>query len=156
MKSNKITIYVCSILTFFSGIGMLLIEKFMHSESHTVVLQGISSGIFTGFIVSLVIAIIGYFHEKEVLVNKANQNINELYINMKIHSQILGNTLNQIHSQILGSALPKVHSSTTLEKLSLKNMSDLSKLNIEIVHQMDLSLFTPFKKKVIWHLFMND
>lgn len=71
MKSNKITIYVCSIPALLSGIAIYEIEKFVSTELDTAVLQSISSGIFTGFIVSLVIAIIGYFHERNVLLSKA-------------------------------------------------------------------------------------
>lgn len=49
--------------------------------------------IFTGFIVSLVIATIGYFHERAVLLEKIEFNIITLYINMTVLKKTIGKVL---------------------------------------------------------------
>ncbi len=130
MKSNKITIYVCNVLAVFSAAGMFLIEKYHPVD--TEVLQSICSGLFTGLIVSVVIALIGYFHEKEVLLNKADCNLRNLYINMRVLSQTIGNISSQIHT------------AAEIDKLPFGTVSDLAKYNIEIFEKMELSLFEPF------------
>lgn len=133
MKSNKITIYVCSILALLSGTGIFFIERFI--PTNTAVLQGISSGVFTGFIVSVVMAIIGYFHEREVLLNKAYYNLKTLYINMWVLSQTMGNVSSQIHTV------------TKLDELHFGTISELSKYNLELYGKMEIELFEPFFKK---------
>ena len=54
MKINKITLFVCSILTVVSGLTMLVIERTVPDNIDTSLCQSVVSGIFTGFIVSLV------------------------------------------------------------------------------------------------------
>lgn len=130
MKSNRITIYVCSVLAVLSGFGMYLIEKI--SPMDTDILQSICSGIFTGLIVSIVIAFIGYFHEREVLLNKADSNLGNLYINMQVLSQTMGNISAQIHT------------ATEIDKLPFGMVSDLATYNIKTFEKMDLNLFEPF------------
>ena len=68
MKINRITILVCLAAIFFSGVAAIKVQNTM--------IQGILSGIFTGFIVSLVTSIIGYFHEREKILEKTDNNIN--------------------------------------------------------------------------------
>lgn len=131
MKSNKITIYVCSVLMLFSGTSIFLIEKCIPTEFNTSILQSISSGIFTGFIVSLVIAIIGYFHERNVLLSKAEYGLKNLYINMRVLSRTIGNTSSQIHNAV------------SLEHLPFQTISDLSKYNLGAFEKMELDLFDP-------------
>lgn len=127
MKINRITILVCSGVIFFSGVAIIRVQDTM--------IQGILSGIFTGFIVSLVSSIIGYFHEREKILEKTDNNIRSLYINMNVICRIIGNTL------------PQIHKTSKLDSLPFKQICDLSELNIEFIEKMDLGLFNPILKK---------
>lgn len=97
MKINKITLLVCSILTVVSGLTMVVIESTVPDNIDASLCQSVVSGIFTGFIVSLVISVIGYFHERNIVLEKTDSN-NELrnLINIrtaKLHEYVTGQTL---------------------------------------------------------------
>ena len=87
MKINKITLLVCSILTVVSGLTMVVIESTVPDNIDTSLCQSVVSGIFTGFIVSLVISVIGYFHERNIILEQTDSNIKSLYINMMVLSK---------------------------------------------------------------------
>lgn len=127
MKINRITILVCLAVILFSGVAIIRVPDTM--------IQGILSGIFTGFIVSLVTSIIGYFHEREKILEKTDNNIRSLYINMNVICRTIGNTL------------PQIHKTTNLDSLPFKLICDLSELDIEFIEKMDLGLFNPILKK---------
>lgn len=57
MKVNKIIIIVCLSMSIISGVSFAFYKD-------DIILQSILSGIFTGFIVFLVVAIIEYFHDQ--------------------------------------------------------------------------------------------
>lgn len=135
MKINRITIFICSIVTFLSGIAIVLIQYLIPDNIDDSIIQSIVSGIFTGFIVSLVVAIIGYFHEKNVIVEKTDVSIRNLYINMVVLSRTVGNTL------------PQIHTASSLEQLPFNNISGLSKLNVEYLGKAELGLFDPIFRK---------
>lgn len=126
MKINKTTMITCIVITILSGLAILLFDNAL--------IQNISSGIFTGFIASLVISIIGYFHERNIILEKTDNNIKSLYINM------------MVLSKIIGSALPQIHNATAMESLPFKNISGLSELSVGFTEKMDLGLFCPFWK----------
>lgn len=134
MKVNKITLFVCFGLTVLSGLLMVIIENFVPDQIDVSLCQSIISGIFTGFIVSLVVSIIGYFHERNIILEKIDNNIRSLYINMAVVSKTIGSTL------------PEIHKATTMESLPFKTISELSNLNIEFIENMDLGLFSPICK----------
>ena len=134
MKINKITLLVCSILTVVSGLTMVVIESTVPDNIDTSLCQSVVSGIFTGFIVSLVISVIGYFHERNIILEKTDSNIKSLYINM------------MVLSKIIGSALPQIHKAASMEPLPFKNISGLSELNVSFTEKMDLGLFSPLWK----------
>lgn len=135
MKINKITLYVCALLTVLSGLAMIIIEYVVPDNIDTSLYQSVVSGIFTGFIVSLVISIIGYFHERNIILEKTDSNIKSLYINM------------MVLSKIIGSVLPQIHKATSMEPLPFKNISGLSKLSVDFSEKMDLGLFSPIWKR---------
>lgn len=62
MKINKITMITCAIITLFSGLAVFFCDNEL--------IQSIFGGLFTGFIASLVISIIGYFHERNIILEK--------------------------------------------------------------------------------------
>lgn len=62
MKINKITMIACAAIIILSGAAVLLCDNTL--------IQNLSSGIFTGFIASLVISTIGYFHERNIILEK--------------------------------------------------------------------------------------
>lgn len=113
---------------------MLVIERTVPDNIDTSLCQSVVSGIFTGFIVSLVISIIGYFHERNIILEKTDSNIKSLYINM------------MVLSKIIGSVLPEIHKAASMETLPFKNISGLSELNVSFTEKMDLGLFSPFWK----------
>lgn len=135
MKINKITLYVCALLTVVSGLTMIIIESAVSDRIETSLCQSVVSGIFTGFIVSLVTSIIGYFHERNILLEKANSNIKSLYINMLVLSGIIG------------SVLPQIHKAASMEHLPFRTITGLSELSVDFSEKMDLGLFSPIWKR---------
>lgn len=135
MKINRITMFVCGIVTILSGIAIVLIDHLIPDNMDDSIIQSIMSGIFTGFIISLVVATIGYFHEKNVIMEKTDTSIKSLYINMVVLSRTVGKTL------------PKIHTETNLQQLHFDNISGLSKLNVECLEKVELGLFDPIFKE---------
>lgn len=125
MKVNKITIYVCLFISIVSGMLMLV-----YKDNN--IIQSTSSGIFTGFIASLVISVIGYFNERAKLIEGINTNIRSLFLNINVMSKILG------------TVLPQIHNSSVIPDLSFKNLCGLSQLNVEFIEKMNLGLYSPF------------
>lgn len=126
MKINKITMITCTIITIFSGLAIFFCDNEL--------IQSIWGGLFTGFIASLVISVIGYFHERNIILEKTDSNIKSLYINM------------MVLSKIIGSVLPQIHKATSMESLPFENISGLSKLSVDFSEKMDLGLFSPIWK----------
>lgn len=104
MKVNKITTIACLLMAITSG-GLL----FFYSNNFTI--QSLLSGIFTGFIVSFVVAVIGYFHERAKIIEAIDFNIRRLFLNITVMSKILGNVL------------PNIHNSTVIQDLPFKNVA---------------------------------
>ncbi len=98
------------------------------------IIQNILLGLFTGSVVSCVTTTVGYVYAKQVLIEKASNNIQSLYINMVVHSKRIGNVLE------------KIHSTTSLEYLPFSDISGLSQLNINFLNNMELGLFSPIQK----------
>lgn len=135
MKINKITAIVCGALTLLTGIGTVLIALFAPQTTGYAAIQGIMSSIFSGFIVSLVVPTIGYFHERTVIIERTDGNLRSLYINMSVISHEIGKILPQIPFVI------------RMESLSFKQVYELSALNIDFSKDMNLNLFVPFFKR---------
>lgn len=94
MKINKKTIIVCMSLILLFGLGIVILNLVVKEDSTWVnILHDISIGVFTGAIVSNVIALIGYFHERRYIIEKTNDSIKNLYINFSVLSKIIGNDL---------------------------------------------------------------
>lgn len=127
MKINKITMIVFAIGTLLSGIMIWLINN--------AVIQNIVSGVFTGFIVSLVVSIIGYYYEKNIILEKTDYNLKSLYINMSVISRIIGNMLSHVFK------------TEKMESLPFKDISELSQYNVNLSEQMNLGLFAPIWKR---------
>lgn len=128
MKVNKITTIVCFAMAIVSGVLL-----FFYKDN--TIIQSILSGIFTGFIVSLVVAVIGYFHERAKIIEAIDVNIRNLFINVKVMSMILG------------KVLPQIHNSIVIQDLPFKNVSELSLLNSEFIEKMNLGLYESFYNK---------
>ena len=126
MKINKITLITCVVISLLSGVTILFFDNTL--------IVNISSGLFTGFIASFVISIIGYFHERNIILEKTDNNIKSLYINMMVLSKIIGNVL------------PQIHKADSMEPLPFKNISGLSELSVSFSEKMDLGLFSPIWK----------
>lgn len=124
MKVNKTTIYACLFVSIVSGVLMLVFK-----DNGTI--QSISSGIFTGFIASLVISVIGYFNERTKLIEGININIRNLFLNITVMSKILG------------TVSPQIHNSSIIPDLPFRNLCGLSQLNLEFIEKMNLGLYSP-------------
>ena len=135
MKINKNTAFTCMILIVLSGIIMISLEHSTLQTTWCKTIQSIMLGIFSSFIVSFVISLVGYFHERSNIIEKTENNVKSLYINMCVLSQIIGNTLQQIHT------------ASDLERLPFSHISSLSTLNVEYLNNMDLGLFQPVCKR---------
>ncbi len=125
MEVNRITACICLLIIII--IGFLL--NFFRDNN---MLQSILLGIFTGFIVSFVVAVIGYFHEKAKIIEAVNINIKSLFFNLTVISKIFG------------EILPQIHNSDTIQDLPFKNISGLASLNPEFINNMNLGLYSPF------------
>lgn len=135
MKINKNTAIVCAIAVIISGCMIVLLSLVIPQFKGYDILQSMVLGVFSSFIVSAVIAIVGYFHERSEILEKTENNIKNLFISMNVLSQIIGNTLQQIYTTPDLSALP------------FNNISNLSALNIDFLNSMSPGLFCPFRKK---------
>lgn len=134
MKVNKVTFIVCFFAVILSGAFMILVGILAPQRPLYTVIQGIATGIFTGFFVSFVISIIGYFHEKNLLIEKADYNIRGLYVNMEVLSRTIGAVLSQIYYL------------EDLASLPFDRISTSAKLNVDFINDMNLGLFSPLHK----------
>lgn len=126
---------VCGTLTLLTGVGTVLMALFAPQTTGYAAIQGIMSSVFSGFIVSLVVPTIGYFHERTVIIERTNSNLRSLYINM------------YVISQEIGKILPQIPFAIRMESLSFKQVYELSALNIDFSKDMSLNLFVPFFKR---------
>ena len=127
MKINKNTAFICMILIVLSGIVVIFLEYSTLQATWCKTIQSIMLGIFSSFIVSFVISLVGYFHERSNIIEKTENNVKSLYINMCVLTQIIGNS--------------------DLERLPFSHISSLSTLNVEYLNNMDLGLFQPVCKR---------
>ena len=134
MKINKNTAIACAVAIILSGFCVILLGCFAPQTSGYNTVQNIMLGIFSSSIVSFVISFVGYFHERSIIIEKTENNIKSLYINMCVLSKITGDTLQQIHTESDLSILP------------FGNISGLSALNVDFLNNMNLGLFHPFYK----------
>lgn len=132
MKINKTTAIVCGIMTILSGTVTVLMVLFAPQTARYNAVQGIISNVFTGFIVSLIVSTIGYFHERNTIIEKTENNLKNLYISLQALSKVTGNTLSEIHTTM------------DLSNLPFGNIAGLSALNVDYLNNMDLGLFNPF------------
>lgn len=109
----------------FGGLTILLHPYYELSSS-------ILSNIFTGFIVSTVVALIGYFHEKQKIINNIYDNIDSLYINLVAIKDITG------------KIVPQVATANDLTKLEYCIIESLTSLNIEFMKKMELKFYNGF------------
>ena len=132
MKVNKWTSLACLGIAIISILIILVIN--IYTQNNNSVVVNIFLGLFTSSLVSMAISIVGYIHEKAVLIEKAKNNLKSLYMNM------------YAHSRMIGKALEKIHTSSSLENLPFKNISSLSQYNINFLNNMELGLFSPVLK----------
>lgn len=135
MNINKRTAVVCAFAIFVSGIIMIILRLLAPQSTGWDVLQSIISGVFASFIVSLVVTVVGYYYERDVIIAKTDNNIKRIYVNMIVLSKTIGNTLEQIHT------------TTDMSMLPFEKISQLSEINLTFLDKMDIGLFTPFNKK---------
>ncbi|EHN13398.1 hypothetical protein [Clostridium sporogenes] len=115
MKINKNTSIICIILTIiFGGLTILL-------HPYYELISSIVSNIFTGFIVSSVIALIGYFYEKQKIINNISDNMHSLYMNLIAIKNITG------------IIVPKVANADDLTKLNYNIIEALTSQNVEFI-----------------------
>ena len=132
MKVNKITMFACGIISILTIILTIIIGlKYDTSVQKISLIFNICLGLFTSSTISMVIAIVGYFHAKEVINEKVKFNLQSLYLNMIVHSRTLGQTV------------PQIHTATYLEQLPFKNISSISQLSLEFINNMEVGLFCP-------------
>lgn len=114
MKINKWTIFICVIMLIISGVLVYMISD-VNTKTYDLAL-----GVFTGFLVSLVIAIVNYLHQKYLIYNSVMTQISDIFINTYI-----------IH-RMTGMILEKV-----------QNLNKLDDLNIGFATGMNTKLFVP-------------
>lgn len=127
MKVNKITVIACSISILISGIGIILLKSFT-------TWQNIVMGIFTSSVVSCIIALINYFHERNIIIENIDNNIKNLYINMSLMFKVLEKTI------------PQIKNCLYFQDAFFNYILMLSEKNVEFLNDMKLGLFNPFFK----------
>ena len=75
MKVNKWTIIICTIMIIFLGDLVYMIP-----DTNTKMLN-LTMGVFTGLLVSLIMAIINYLHQKYLIYNSVMTQISDIFIN---------------------------------------------------------------------------
>lgn len=132
MKISKNTAIACAVAIMLSGIIVIFLGYFAPQTIGCNTIQNIMLGIFSSSIISFVISFVGYFHERSSIIERTENNIKSLYINMCVLSKITGDTLQQIHV------------ASDLSILPFDNISRLSALNVDFLNDMNLGLFHPF------------
>lgn len=127
MKVNRITIIICAAIVLLSGISIAFISNDLA--------KNIAISVFTGFIVSLVIATIGYFHERAVLLEKIDFGMKSPYINMAVLKETIG------------KALPLTKQAPDAAEAQIKRISGLAELNVELIGDMTPALLSPICKR---------
>ena len=84
MKVNKYTIIACVIMLIVSGIFVYRIQD--TSDKLFILFVGI----FTGFLVSLVSAIVNYSHQKSIIFNSVMIQIADIFVNTLIIHRMTG------------------------------------------------------------------
>ena len=64
MRANRVTSIMCLFLAVVFGVATVTLQDISAGISSVI------SNVFTGFFVSSVLALIGYFYEKEKILNK--------------------------------------------------------------------------------------
>lgn len=134
MKINKKTFLVCTLLVIVFGLGIAILNIIANEEAVLVnIFHDIFMGVFTGAIVSGVVALIGYFHERRSILERTNDNLKSLYINLLVQSKIIGDDLQYIHT------------ATDFSGFHFSTISGLSTLNITFLNEMNIQLYSPFQ-----------
>ncbi|GKX31406.1 hypothetical protein SH1V18_38860 [Vallitalea longa] len=128
MKINKKTSIICIIISIIFGTLTFILQQ-CNELSLSIV-----ASIFASFIVSTVVALIGYFHEREKILNDINDNMRSLYINLLAIKDIMG------------KIVPEVASITDLRELDYNIIESLASLNIEFMQKMGLEYYNGFSK----------
>ena len=97
MKINKTTIIVCTVLCILTGGVTIPLGQLSFQSGNYSTLYGVISSIFTGLIVSVVVAIIGYYHERNSIISHINDNIKQLYVNMNVVLNMIRNIVPEIN-----------------------------------------------------------
>lgn len=125
MKINKWTIFICVIMLIISGVLVYMISD-VNTKTYDLAL-----GVFTGFLVSLVIAIVNYLHQKYLIYNSVMTQISDIFINTYI-----------IHC-MTGMILEKVQNLNKLDDLNYRSILGMADLNIGFATGMNTKLFVP-------------
>lgn len=127
MKANKITVLICATMVILFVLGTVLADAY---SFHTV--SSISANIFTGALVSGIIALAGYFNKKEKLFYRVETNLRQIYVNLitiKIKT---------------GELIPKISGTDKLDELPFKQLSGLCDLHQEFAKGMQAELYQGF------------
>lgn len=125
MKVNKWTIIFCTIMIIILGYLIYVIP-----DSNTKMFN-LTMGVFTGLLVSLVMAIINYLHQKYLIYNSVMTQISDIFINTYI-----------IH-RMTEMILEKVQNLNKLEDLNYKSILGMADLNVDFATSMNTKLFAP-------------
>ena len=122
MRANRVTSIMCLFLAVVFGVATVTLQDISAGISSVI------SNVFTGFFVSSVLALIGYFYEKEKILNKTESNLLGLYINMIVTKEVTGNKLGQF-SNVL-----------KLSDLRFGDITSSARLNVTFMEDMEVSI----------------
>ncbi|MBP9957832.1 MAG: hypothetical protein KBF14_05210 [Synergistaceae bacterium] len=126
MRANRVTSIMCLFLAVVFGVATVTLQDISAGISSVI------SNVFTGFFVSSVLALIGYFYEKEKILNKTESNLLGLYINMIVTKEVTGNKLGQF-SNVL-----------KLSDLRFGDITSSARLNVTFMEDMELESYSGF------------
>ncbi len=131
MKSNKSTAMACFMLSALALFGVIFIPSECCATLHNICLS-----LFTGFIISLTIAFVGYFHEKEKIVTGIDSALTTLYINLSYMKIATGIALEKI----------AITQKSDYSNWKIGDISGFSDINIDCINDVKLDMYTPFIK----------
>ena len=133
MKININIVIICTIVNLLSILGLCIVELFSFSYIIHTILQNIIIGIFSSSIISIIISLAAYFHERYHIYNKIFSNAKDLYINLFFLSYVINNNIQKLNF-------------TDISNLEFRYIGELSDLNIKLIQNMDLEIFWLFYK----------
>lgn len=147
MIENRRIINICALGCLVSFIVMSIMYVF--SENKTQVAENIVSGIFTGFLVSMITTYASYMHYKSLNYRSIYNRLSDVYMNTEIVSTFLGGIFNFISD---GTMIANIN----IINKKLKLIDELAKMAADNANQISVFPNKPTCKKSSVNYILRD